>query len=140
MEAIHPSLQRWYDFVREHDPVILNEVLADDVVFLSPVVHTPQRGKKITFMYLSAAYAMFSGEAADSPFTYVNEIVQDGRFSLEFECQLDGIYINGVDLIELNAEGKISQFKVMLRPLQAVHKVQEMMATLLTSWKNQGSQ
>ena len=135
MAITHPTIQRWHDFVRDHDPMILDEILAEDAVFLSPVVHTPQRGKKITAIYLSAAFAMFSGEGAEQEFVYVSEIEQGHKFCLEFECRLDGIYINGVDLIELNEAGKISSFKVMLRPLQAIHKVHEKMAALLARWK-----
>ena len=131
---MHPTHKKWHDYLDSKDPELLKEILADDVTFHSPVVHTPQRGKKITFIYLSAALHLLSGHE-DRHFRYVNEVTNDRHLHLEFECTLDGILVNGIDLIELNAEGKITTFKVMLRPLQAIHIVHKKMGELLTSGK-----
>lgn len=121
------NLQRWYDFMEDHNEQALADMLADDVVFHSPVVHTPQEGKAITFAYLSAAGKVLGGDH----FTYVNEFVSDKGAVVEFNTEIEGIKIDGIDMITWNAEGKISEFKVMVRPLKAVHKVHEMMGRML---------
>ena len=131
---MHPTHKKWHDYLDSKDPEILKEILAEDVTFHSPVVHTPQQGKKITFIYLSAALHLLSGHK-DRNFRYVNEVTNDRHLHLEFECTLDGILVNGIDLIELNEEGKITQFKVMLRPLQAINIVHKKMGEMLAKGK-----
>ncbi|MGD9588816.1 MAG: nuclear transport factor 2 family protein [Pyrinomonadaceae bacterium] len=117
-------LRSWHDIVRTRDAGGLGELLADDVVFYSPVVHTPQAGKTVTTMYLSAAVRVFGNES----FRYVREIVGEGDAVLEFETEIDGIIVNGVDLIKWNPDGKITEFKVMVRPLKAINQIREKMA------------
>ena len=124
----HP-LDTWHDLVRNPDPAGLDALLADDVVFLSPVVHTPQRGRKLAAAYLSAAFRVFGNPT----FHYVREIRGTADAVLEFECEIDGIQVNGVDLIKWNDAGKIAEFKVMLRPLKAINVVHERMAAVLQS-------
>ena len=131
---MHPTHKKWHDYLDSKDPEILKEILAEEVTFHSPVVHTPQQGKKITFIYLSAALHLLSGHE-DRHFRYVNEVTNDRHLHLEFECTLDGILVNGIDLIELNEEGKISQFKVMLRPLKAINIVHKKMGEMLAKGK-----
>lgn len=128
------NLQRWIDFIEkgDHAPAGLQDILADDVVFQSPVVHTPQRGKAITTAYLSAAGNVLGGES----FKYVREFDCGDRAVLEFTSEIDGIIINGVDMIEWDAEGKISDFKVMVRPLKAIQKVHALMAQMLEAMKS----
>ncbi|PCI63988.1 MAG: hypothetical protein COB37_03295 [Kordiimonadales bacterium] len=121
------NLQKWYDFVEKHDTKALSDMLADDVVFHSPVVHTPQEGKAITFLYLSAAGKVLSGDN----FAYVGEYLSENGAVIEFNTVIDGIRIDGIDMITWNDEGKIIEFKVMLRPLKAVNKVHEMMGAML---------
>jgi len=121
------NLQKWYDFVQSHDETKLQDMLADDVVFYSPVVHTPQVGKAITYMYLMAASEVLFSEE----FQYVNEFLSDAGAVIEFNTNIDGIAIDGIDMITWNEEGKITEFKVMLRPLKAVNKVHEMMGQML---------
>lgn len=104
-------------------------MLADDVVFRSPVVHTPQRGKAITLKYLSAALAVLGGEA----FRYVGEWLSESSAVLEFVTTLDGLEINGVDMIGWNAEGRIDRFKVMVRPLKAINALHQAMGAKLAS-------
>jgi hypothetical protein len=122
----HP-LDRWHRLVRTRDPSGLDALLAEDAVFLSPVVHAPQRGRKLAAAYLGAAFRVFSGPQ----FRYVREIVGDSDAMLEFETELDGIAINGVDIIRWNEAGQIVEFKVMLRPLKAINLVHQKMAAML---------
>jgi hypothetical protein len=122
----HP-LENWHRLVRTHDAAGLDALLADDAVFHSPIVHTPQRGKKLTTMYLSAAFQVFF----NSSFRYVREIVGASDAMLEFETEIDGIKVNGVDIIRWNEAGQIVDFKVMLRPLKAINLIHQRMAAML---------
>ena len=124
----HP-LATWHRLVRTHDPSGLDTLLAEDVVFHSPVVHTPQRGRKLASLYLGAAFQVFFNES----FRYVREIVGPSDAMLEFETEIDGIVVNGVDLIEWNAAGQIVDFKVMIRPLKAINLIHQRMAAQLQS-------
>ncbi len=127
MSAID-GLKRWHAVVEGgNSPAALAEILHEDAVFHSPVVHTPQRGKAVVTAYLSAAGATLGNDS----FAYVRELVDGDDALLEFETELDGIHINGIDLIRFDADGKIIDFKVMVRPLKAVNKVWEMMAAQL---------
>lgn len=125
------NLQRWYDFIENHSDKALSDMLADDVVFHSPVVHTPQEGKAITFAYLSAAGKVLGGDH----FTYVGEWLSDTGAVLEFQTEIDGIKIDGIDMITWNEAGLITEFKVMVRPLKAVNKLHEMMGLMLQKMK-----
>lgn len=128
MSKAHDGLARWHAYMEgSADPAVLAELLAEDAVFHSPVVHTPQAGKPVVMAYLVAA----SHVLANDRFRYVRELVDGDEMMLEFVTELDGISINGVDIIRWNAEGKISDFKVMVRPLKAINKVWEMMAAQL---------
>ena len=126
--ATHPGLARWHAYMEGgSDPAVLAEMLADDAVFHSPVVHTPQAGKAKVMAYLGAA----SGVFGNGTFEYVREIVDGDNVMLEFTCEMDGIQVNGIDLIRFNADGKIQDFKVMVRPLKAINKVWDLMAAQL---------
>ena len=122
----HP-IDAWHALVRSHDPRGLDALLADDAVFISPVVHTPQRGKAVTRAYLSAAFQVF----INPTFRYVREIRGPSDAMLEFETEIDGVLINGVDMIKWNDGGRIVEFKVMLRPLKAINLVHQRMAAML---------
>jgi len=124
----HP-LEAWHRLVRTQDPSGLDTLLAEDAVFHSPIVHTPQRGKKLTAGYLGAAFRVFFNPS----FRYVREIVGDTDAMLEFETEVDGILVNGVDIIKWNDAGRIIEFKVMLRPLKAIAIIQQRMAEMLRS-------
>lgn len=117
----------WHHAVQARDPRRLDTLLAEDAVFLSPVVHTPQVGKRITKAYLSAAFGVFMNDT----FRYVRELRAERDAMLEFELVLDGIAINGVDLMRWNDAGQITEFKVMLRPLKAVNLIHQKMAAAL---------
>jgi len=126
--ATHPGLARWHAYMDGgSDPAVLAEMLADDAVFHSPVVHTPQAGKAKVMAYLGAA----SGVFGNGTFEYVREIVDGDNVMLEFTCEMDGIRVNGIDLIRFNADGKVQDFKVMVRPLKAINKVWDLMAAQL---------
>jgi hypothetical protein len=132
MGNTHAGLAKWHAYMAHgSDPALLADLLADDAVFHSPVVHTPQAGKAIVMAYLVAA----SHTLGNDSFHYVRELVDGDEMMLEFVTELDGIAINGVDIIRFNAEGKISDFKVMVRPLKAINKVWEMMAAQLQAAK-----
>lgn len=121
------TVEAWHEFVRTKDSSIFFEVLADDVSFHSPVVHTPQQGKAITLAYLEAAHDVFSS----SDFSYARELVGERDAILEFNANIKGILINGVDMIKWDDEGKITEFKVMVRPLKAVNMIHQEMAARL---------
>jgi hypothetical protein len=123
----NPTLARWHDLVRRRDAAGLDDLLADDVVFHSPVVHTPQRGRQITQRYLAAAFQVLSSPS----FRYVRQVAGKHDAVLEFMVEIDGIAVNGVDMIKWNEEGRIVEFKVMLRPLKAVNIIHQKMAETL---------
>ncbi|TMA29727.1 MAG: nuclear transport factor 2 family protein [Deltaproteobacteria bacterium] len=126
----HP-IDAWHEFVESRDPGLLDALLADDVVFHSPVVHTPQRGKAITLLYLRGAMQVLGTPA----FRYEREIRAERDALLEFSTQIDGIAINGVDLIRWDDAGRIVDFKVMVRPLKAVNALHQKMGELLAQMK-----
>lgn len=126
------NLARWHAYMDSgSDPALLFDLLAEDAAFHSPVVHTPQVGKPVVMAYLVAASHVLGNET----FRYVRELVDGDETMLEFVTELDGTHINGVDIIRWNAEGKISDFKVMVRPLKAINKVWEMMGAQLAAAK-----
>ena len=122
-------LETWHRLVRTQDPSGLNTLLAEDAVFHSPVAHAPQSGRKLAAMYLSAAFHVFFNPT----FRYVREIVGASDAMLEFETEIDGILVNGADIIRWNEAGQIVDFKVMLRPLKAINLIHQKMAAMLQS-------
>jgi SnoaL-like domain len=124
-----PVIQAWHHLVQANDPSGLGHLLADDVVFISPVVHTPQHGKPIATAYLSAAFQVFFNPS----FRYVREILGPSDAMLEFETEIDGVRVNGVDIIKWNDAHQIVEFKVMLRPLKAVNLIHERMGAMLAA-------
>ncbi|HMQ03570.1 MAG TPA: nuclear transport factor 2 family protein [Pyrinomonadaceae bacterium] len=127
MTSCSEYVSKWHDIVRTSDASGLGELLADEVIFYSPVVHTPQVGKQITTMYLTAALQVFGNEG----FRYVREVIGGDDAVLEFETKIDGIMVNGVDIIKWNDEGRIVEFKVMVRPLKAINLIYEKMGKML---------
>lgn len=123
---------RWHAYMQGgSDPALLADMLAEDAVFHSPVVHTPQVGKAIVMAYLVAA----SQTLGNASFHYVRELIDGDEMMLEFVTEMDGITVNGVDIIRWGTDGKITDFKVMVRPLKAINKVWEMMAAQLAATK-----
>ena len=115
-------------FSHGKSPDALMAMLAEDAVFHSPVVHTPQQGRAKVFAYLDAASRVLGGQ--DS-FHYVRELIDGNTIMMEFSATIDGIAINGIDLVEFNADGQIADFKVMVRPLKAVNMLWEKMGAEL---------
>ncbi len=136
------GVEAWHRVVRNMNDESLDELLADDVVFHSPVVHTPQEGKALTKLYLMAAFNVLpgpsgsdatasQGEKAKGKFRYVREVIGENDAVLEFVTRLDDIMVNGVDIIRFDDEGKIVEFKVMIRPLKAIQKIHAQMGQML---------
>ena len=121
-------IARWRRIAKARDVAGLDGLLAEDVVFRSPVVHTPQRGKVIASKYLAAALDVLGNET----FRYVGEWRAERSAVLEFVTTIDGIEINGVDMIAWSEAGRIVDFKVMLRPLKAINIVHQRMAERLS--------
>ena len=121
------TLTTWHELVRTRDARGLSALLADEVVFHSPVAHTPQVGKSIAIHYLSAALHVF----ANQTFRYVRELCGPRDAMLEFQVEIDGVIVNGLDMIKWDDEGRIVEFKVLIRPLKAVNLVHQKMAAVL---------
>lgn len=121
------TLASWHDLVATRNTRGIAALLSQDVVFHSPVVHTPQLGRAVTTQYLSAAFHVFFNES----FRYVREVSGPHDAMLEFEVTIDGIVVNGVDMIRWDDEGRIVEFKVMLRPLKAIQLIHAKMAAML---------
>lgn len=121
------AIEKWHAYAKSQDTAELEALLADDVVFQSPVVHSPQKGKAITLLYLTAALKTLGNDS----FKYVGEWTGTTSAILEFETVIDGISINGIDMIGWNDKDQITSFKVMVRPLKAINKLHEMMGKML---------
>jgi hypothetical protein len=124
------ALDGWRGYIKSHDPAALWNLLHPDAVFESPVVHTPQHGREITFKYLMGAEKVLGGPG----FSYVGEWRNDSGAVLEFETEIEGIKINGVDIITCNGAGNlITHFKVMVRPLKAINLLHRLMGEQLAA-------
>lgn len=121
------TLAAWHELVRSRNPQGLDSLLADNAVFYSPIVYAPQVGKAITLQYLSAALLVFVNDS----FRYVRELSGLRDAVLEFQVEIDSISVNGVDMLRWDDEGRIVEFKVMIRPLKAINLIQQKMAALL---------
>ena len=121
------GLDKWYGYIKSHDRNALWELLHPDAVFESPVVHTPQRGADITSKYLASAIKVLNGDS----FRYLGEWRSDKSAVLEFATDIDGITINGVDIIKFTEDGRILHFKVMVRPLKAMNLLHQLMGKQL---------
>lgn len=143
-EPIERVIEKWHAHLRGQLTGGLDELLEDDVVFYSPIVYTPQQGKAITTLYLNAAgqtlpgdpksASSFSGESGGG-FHYTKTVLSGDTAVLEFETTVDGKYVNGVDIIRCNERGRIIEFRVMIRPLQAINLVHQQMAAMLERMK-----
>lgn len=150
---IEETMEKWHRYLRGDLPGGLDELLHEDCVFLSPVVFTPQKGREITKLYLQAASQALPGEGqaksesgaaksgaseadADGKFRYTKKILAGNHAALEFETTVDGKSVNGIDIITCDDAGKIVEFRVMIRPLQAVNAVHRQMKQMLDSMQN----
>lgn len=121
-------LRRWHAVVESKNPALLDELLADEVVFRSPAVFAPQEGKALTASYLTAALKVLGPSLR-----YVSQWHDDASAVLEFEADLNGIYVQGVDILRWSGEGKLVSFTVMVRPMRGLQKLVELMALQLTA-------
>jgi hypothetical protein len=141
MELIDGVVERWHRHLRGDLPGGLDELLHEDVVFYSPIVYTPQEGREITKLYLTAAGQTLPGDeaaaggdgggASPGGFRYTKQVLAGDTAVLEFETTVGGKYVNGVDIIRCDEDGRIVEFRVMIRPLQAVNLVHEQMRAAL---------
>jgi hypothetical protein len=140
MDVIEGVVEKWHQHLRGELPGGLDALLDDDVEFYSPIVFTPQRGKQITALYLQAAGQTLVGgdgvtttdsAGSSARFHYTKTVLADDTAVLEFETTMAGKYVNGVDIIRCNAAGRIIEFRVMIRPLQAINLVHQQMAAML---------
>lgn len=129
MANVDAFITKWHELLESRDMAALDAILADEAVMISPVVHTPQVGKQITKMYLTAALHVLANEN----FTYKREFKNEHGVVLEFETEINGIQINGIDMITINDAGQITEFRVMVRPLKAINMLHEMMGKMLKS-------
>jgi len=128
---IQDTVAAWHTLLKTKDAAGLDAILADNVVFYSPVVHTPQEGKLITTLYLTAALHVFVNDS----FKYLREVVSDNNAVLEFMTVIDGITVNGVDMLTWGTDGRITEFKVMVRPLKAINLIHKIMGEMLEKMK-----
>jgi len=122
------ALRSWHAVVSAQDPALLDDLLADDVVFRSPAVFAPQEGKILTTHYLASALVVLG-----PTLRYVGEWYDHGSAVLEFEAELDGVYVQGVDMLRWNGEGKLTSFTVMVRPMRGLQQLIELMSRQLTA-------
>jgi hypothetical protein len=125
--VIDDVIARWHRYLGGELHGGLDELLADEVVFYSPVVYTPQRGKPLTTQYLETATRTLAG-GPGGPFHYTKQVLSGDTAVLEFETSVEGKYVNGVDIIRCDDAGRIVEFRVMMRPLQGIQAVHEQMA------------
>lgn len=122
-----PVIEAWHAIAARKDVGALDGLIAEDARFLSPVVHTPQVGKALVLKYLGAALQVLGNET----FTYRGEWIGETSAVLEFEAVIDGITLNGIDIITWNRDQKITEFKVMVRPLKAINLLHQQMGSML---------
>jgi hypothetical protein len=128
MPELPAALRSWHAVVESRDPALLDDLLADDVVFRSPAVFAPQEGKAITTYYLSSAIAVLGPSLR-----YVGQWHDQTSAVLEFEAELDGAYVQGVDMLRWNDDGRLVSFTVLVRPLRGLQKLMELMASQLAA-------
>ena len=148
MAIIDDVIERWHRHLRGDLPGGLDDLLHPDVVFYSPIVYTPQEGRDITKLYLTAAGQTLPGDAgagsgdgagsSGGGFRYTKKVLAGDTAVLEFETTVGGKYVNGVDIIRCDDDGKIVEFRVMIRPLQAVNLVHEQMRAALERMQSGG--
>ncbi len=116
------AVRRWHAVVESGDLALLDDLLAEDVAFRSPAVFRPQEGKALTTMYLAGALKVLG-----PTLRYVSEWHAPGSAVLEFEADLEGVFVQGVDLMRWNSDGRLTSFTVLVRPLRGLEKLMELM-------------
>ena len=126
MPDVPAPVAAWHAIAEARDPAGLSDLLADDVVFRSPAVHGDQQGKALTTAYLSAAILVLGPTLA-----YRRQWYADSNAVLEFEAELDGLTVHGIDMLQWNDDGRLTEFTVMVRPIRGLEKLVEKMAAEL---------
>lgn len=121
-------IEGWHKVVEARNGESIAQLLAEGVVFESPVVHTPQAGRAITTKYLQGALKVLNNES----FHYLEQWIGERSAVLEFACEIDGVKVNGVDIVRWGEDGLITHFKVMVRPLKAINILHQKMGEMLT--------
>lgn len=122
-----PAVKAWHAVVESGDPALLDDLLADDVVFRSPAVFAPQEGRDVAALYLRSAMVVLGPSLR-----YVGEWYAPSSAVLEFEAELDGLYVHGVDMLRWNDDDQLVSFTVMVRPMRGLTKLVELMQRPLT--------
>jgi hypothetical protein len=122
------AVRAWHAVVQSGDPALLDDLLADDVVFRSPAVFKPQEGKAVTTQYLTSAMTVLGPSLR-----YVGEWHGETSAVLEFEADLDGVFVQGIDMLHWNSEDQLVAFTVMVRPMRGLNKLVELMARELAA-------
>jgi hypothetical protein len=125
-------LNKWHTLIENNAVSDISTLLADDVTLFSPVIHTPIKGKEMVSMYLTAAFHTF----LNGSFNYDREFLSNNAAVLEFSLKIQDIDINGIDMITWNEQGKITEFKVMIRPYKALNMINDQMTAMLDQLKN----
>lgn len=124
----HSDLPRavslWKQIAASHDFSLIDDLIADDAVFESPVLHTPQVGRELVKLYLSAAVSVLGGPDA----RFVNQWISNRSAVLELETTVGGLALNAVDILTWDDAGRVTRFKVMARPLKAIQALIAAMA------------
>lgn len=126
-------ISNWHESINKRDASKLGSMLSDNTVLHSPVIHTPIQGKKMVSMYLQAAFHTFLTD----DFRYVKEFVNGQTAVLEFQLTLNGIEVNGIDMITWNDDQQITEFKVMIRPFKALNMINDQMTAMLAKLQQQ---
>jgi hypothetical protein len=133
--TVPEPVARWHAIAEARDPAGLDELLADDVFFRSPAVHTPQLGRELTTAYLTAAVVVLG-----PTLRYVREWYDERSAVLEFEAELEGLTVHGIDMMVWGDDGRLIEFTVMVRPMKGLQKLIELMSTQLTAQLWSGAQ
>lgn len=112
------GLAQWHAVVESRDPGLLEAMIAPDAVFRSPAVHTPQEGRDTVVAYLSAAIVVLG-----PTLTYHDTWQRERDAVLRFTAVVDGLEIEGIDMITWDDAGQIVSFTVMVRPYKALNAV-----------------
>ena len=131
LETTKQSLEKWHEMVQAGNLSDLNDLLADEVVFRSPVAYKPYEGKQVVFFILTNVIQVFED------FTYHREFyTEDGEnVVLEFSANVSGKSLKGIDMIRFNDRGQIIDFEVMIRPMSGLAALAEQMGQRIAQYQ-----
>lgn len=131
IENTKKSIARWHEMLETRDMSILNELLAEEVVFRSPVAFQPYPGKQVVFFILTNVIQVFEN------FTYHREFISENgnNVVLEFSANVGDKKLKGVDMIQFNEEGQMIDFEVMIRPKSGLEALAVQMGQRMQSFQ-----